>query len=263
MRTLPKLLLGSAIGLALSAHPSPYIKRDSGLLVPDKKIVQPAHMPFVVGPPKLSGTRTIAIRNHTSSTGTTLTLSGLGISSGDLCVIANLCSDDTTTPTSVVPSGFTQLSTTDTGTGFGQHQRFNFFYKVCTGSETTVSVMSGNQADDTLAVIWSKSSGTWGTPASVVNASDLSGATTPANQTITAGSGTAPLLVVGINCVFINSPTGVVNLIMSPTADASFTTSQYTSLGYKIYAASPANNTISSSSGSSTVLAGFYVQLGP
>jgi len=259
-----KFLLASTIAaLALPvSHPAPYVSRN-GLFVPEKKLVQPAHMPFVIGPPKLSGTRTIAIRNHVSSTGTTINLSGLGIAAGDFCVIANLCSDDTTTPTSVVPSGFTQLSTTDTGTGFGQHQRFNFFFKVLTGSETTLSVMSGNQAEDALAVIWSKSSGTWGTPASVVNASDLSGATTPANQTITAGSGTAPLLVVGINTVFINSPTGVVNLVMSPTADASFTSPQYTSIGYKIYPSSPANNTISSTSGSSTVLAGFYVQLGP
>lgn len=260
-----KLLLASTVAaMALPvAHPAPYVSRN-GLFVPEKKLVVPAHMPFVIGPPVISTSRTITFKNSVASTGTTISLSGLGIAAGDLCIIANLASDDTVTPTSVVPSGFTQISTSDTGTGFGQHQRFNFFYKVLAGSETTLSVMTGNQAEDSLAVIWSKSSGTWGTPQSVVNAFDLSGATNPANQTITAGSGTAPLLVFGINTVFINTtPLGQVHIVMSPTADASVATTQYTSLGYKIYAASPANNTISSNNSSSTVLCGAYIQLGP
>lgn len=117
---------------------------------------------------------------------------------GRLCILAdNACNSTSTTPTKVIPSGFTEIVAVDaTGTSIGI--RHTLSYKILNGTETSLTGQSGTQSTRKMALILSVQdrlitsisiSGTIGQQAV--------GTGTLAVQNIAATGQVAPLVLIG------------------------------------------------------------------
>lgn len=185
----------------------------------------------------------------------TVSLPG-SIASGDLGVLFDqVINGSSTMPTSVYPSGWTAIGTSQTASLSTVRVRFNMAYKVLDGTETTLTGMSDTYSNKLVLVFRKLASLTWGSPASVGAEANLSG---PADKTVTVG--TAPLIVLG---AVMN--TSALGMTPTQTATISGASGAYTQAqaGYIIYGAGAANNTITSSAGSGvyTAIGGFYFPL--
>lgn len=81
----------------------------------------------------------------------------------------------------------------------------------------------------------------------------------PPAQTITAGGGTPPLIVLGFYGL-VQSTTTVAGLLFSPTQDA-FLGSVSNRMAYRIYGSAPANTTIDQNDGGINFMASCYIQV--
>jgi hypothetical protein len=91
--------------------------------------------------------------NVTASNATSITMPTIQV--GDLAVLINTAVNTTTTvPTSVAPSGWTQITGGQTATSLGTNSRA--YYKVCTGAEsgTAITTMSYTSTSSSVIIIY-------------------------------------------------------------------------------------------------------------
>jgi len=108
-----------------------------------------------------------------------------GVQAGDLLVLADLALS-----ANVLPTDFTQIATDVVNT-----LRLSTSFKLATGSETTITGMSGSGAVSKILAVFRPN----GTVASygVFDAEQAATGGNPAGQTITSSGGTAPLIAFG------------------------------------------------------------------
>jgi hypothetical protein len=182
-----------------------------------------------------------SIVQQASSTSTTSTITApAGIIAGDLLVLMDSATSALSTPTSVIPAGFTQI-TQSNGTGGGAGQRQILSYKLADGSEAGASItgMTGNFLRKVLATFRGNVPATAVTPAGAA-AQTTSG--NPSAQIVPSGIGIGPLVVVAaygaIQAIDPRSftPSADGELFPAGTDDGYFK--------FKIYNSSPANVTV-------------------
>ena len=195
---------------------------------------------FGVGQQSLSELSFVA---SSTSTASTITLPA-GIQAGDLIVIYDTAaSNNSTVPTSVVPSGFTPALDQDFASSLARRQIVS--YKIADGSESSavVSIMSGTGASSTAALVFRGDA-----PISSVTPAGFTSQMTdgnPSAQVIPSGSGAVPLVAVAKWHVS-GSGTAINPRTMSPSEDGEITiagSSDYY-VKYKIYNSSPADVTV-------------------
>lgn len=196
----------------------------------------------------------ISFFGSTNSATSSISMPG-GIQSGDIGIIFDGAIDTgATPPSSVTPSGFTQIGTSQTSTFLTfSSMRWNMWYKVLDGTETSLTGMSAAAMYKTSAVM-RKTGGTWGSPSSIGNECVVTGGVTA--KTVTVGS--SPLFVMG----------GVTeqNVSFTPSAQGTFGPGGGTGVngGYIIYNTGASNVDVSSANLSATEAIGaFYVALTP
>lgn len=190
----------------------------------------------------------IAFRSSATSTGSTI-VAPSNIVAGDLLVLYDNVAGSA--PSSQVPSGFNTI----TDIPYLASRRAVCSYKIATGSEAgaTLTGMSGSTTMAKILLVFSTNGATAGTVKSIQSYYDDGN---PPAQTITSGSGTAPLLV----CGFIRSPTGSGNS-MSPTQDGIILNGTVHYGYYKIYNSSPSNVTFDTGTGNFTTLISFFIEV--
>jgi hypothetical protein len=174
-----------------------------------------------------------------------------GIVAGDLIVLYDNVANNTTLPTSVVPTGFTSILENTVST----NRRVICSYKIATGSEggTTITGMSVNNVAAKIILVFSTNGASSVTVKSVqYEATDND----PAAQVIPSGSGTAPLVAIGFN-----RNTSGTGISMSPTEDGSVVNSGHFGY-YKIYNSNPATNVTfdGGDGGVNNMLMSFYIE---
>ena len=179
------------------------------------------------------------------------------IQAGDIGIILDFTINTSgSSPTSVTPSGFNAIGTSQSDNAGPNYWRWNMSYKVLDGSETTITGMAAEACSLKQIVVFRKTSGTWSAPSSVNTAANYPSV---APQTVTVGA--APLFVLA--SVGVGSA-----LTMNPIYDANYTNScflgYYSDTGYLIYANSPSNNNVyGGTPGGIIFLGSFYVSLSP
>lgn len=198
-------------------------------------------------------TGTISFFGSSTSSSSTITWPA-STAAGDYAVLFDLAVNGTASaPASVTPSGFSAIGSSLTDTTAAIGSRFNCWYKVLVGGETTLTGMNGNATNSKMLAVFRKTSGTWGSAASINQA--ISNAGMPSTpQTVTVGS--APLFVIAGNML------GSLDGTLSPTAGGSFDDGSSSEVFYTVYNTSPSNVTVNR--GTSAIgLASFYIPLGP
>lgn len=192
----------------------------------------------------------------TSGTSTAANVTGpAGIQAGDILVLYDAAGNTSGTPSTVIPSGFTELAGASAGT---RNRRVS--YKLATGAEASASItgMNGTSANHKAILVFrGDATATSVSPGGVVQPAITDG--NPADETITAGGGAAPLIVVGAY-----GSTGAVSpIIFTPTEDGTVSVTTAILIRYKIYNASPADVTIGmNDEGNGNGLLGGYLAVG-
>lgn len=131
---------------------------------------------------------TFSLADSSTSTSSSISVPA-GVQAGDLILLADLCTGFGT-PAEVVPGGFTKISSLS-----DSNFRFTASYKIAEGTETTLTGQTGSLVVKALALLRGD------VPLASVTAStpQTRGPTPndPSPITVTASSGTAPLVVVG------------------------------------------------------------------
>lgn len=204
--------------------------------------------------PSNSSPLVVAFRSSTVSNGSTIAIPS-GCVAGDLLVLLDVANASTSTiPSSVTPSGFTNLANLGvTGT---TSMRAALWYRLATGSETTLTGLNGT--GDNSKVLLCFSGGISSVAPSTVNNQGTTG--NPSNQTVIASSGTPPLIVIG--AFGASGSVVTASRAMSPAGTYLEPASgDNASLGYKIYASAPANNTVSmGDTGRTNALISCYIE---
>jgi hypothetical protein len=193
---------------------------------------------FLTGKTALS-----SITQVLSATATTSTINFPGgIQAGDLIVFFDACfaSGFAGTPASVTPTGFT-LAQGNSGGGAASPftaGRFNTWYKLATGSESgALTGMNDTTMYKAMYVFRGNA------PATAITLGGAGGQLSdadPADVSVTASGGVAPLVVIGSY-----ASTGTVSpRTFSTTKDGEINANVRAYLAYKIYNSSPANSTI-------------------
>lgn len=176
-----------------------------------------------------------------------------GIKSGDVAVLFDNVANGGT-PTTVVPTGFTSaINTTDSAVVRGI-----ISYKVLNGSETTITGMTGDSLILKILMVFRGDS-----PVVQASSASANGQTTnvaPSNQSVTAGSGLPPLLVLA---GYYTNPVAGFSIGFSPSQDGIVNGSDSTRQRayYKIYNIAPADTTISmNDAGQQNMMQSFYLQ---
>jgi hypothetical protein len=196
------------------------------------------------------GGGTTSLAFHDSSTSAVATISvPAGLEAGDLMVLSDFAFN-TTNPTLVTPSGFTNWI----NAGDGANARLGVSYKIAIGDETTLTGMDGNLADNKILAVYRPdvaiSTITASTPTSQVTAGD------PSSQAITATAGTLPLIAFG----FYVSNGAVDPRTFSPAATGSINNGTAHYLLYQLQNAALADVSIDmDDEGSTNILAGGYL----
>jgi hypothetical protein len=190
-----------------------------------------------------------------TSTATTITAPA-DIQAGDVLLLLDKASDiDGGSPTAVVPTGFTNISTlNDTSV-----QTQICSYKIADGSEassTITGMVGGNNVRKAMIVIRPDA------PATAVNVGSLGAEISnanPAAKSVTASAGSPALIVIG---AYGNAFAAISPRTFSTTADAEITPATNLYLAYKIYNSSPADTSIDmDDEGTSNALQGFYLEV--
>jgi len=181
---------------------------------------------------------------------------------GDLLIFAEYArnTDAAVAPTSVIPTGFTQIGSSLSATAGTEGFRLNVAYKIATGADagTSRTGMNDNHMAKVMLVFNPGATivtTTLSTPNAEITAGD------PALQTVSASGQPAPLLVFAA----IGSPiSGYGYTTISPgfdSAPAASGTSASMILGYNIYNSSPANHSINiSDSGAMNAVTSWYMR---
>lgn len=185
-----------------------------------------------------------------TSTASTITIPA-SAQEGDVAILYDVANSGST-PTSVTPTGWTSIRS-----DAGSISRQNSSAKVLVAADAGASItgMSGtNWENKTLIVVRPN------VPARSFVAAGANGETTsgtPANQTVTASAGSAPLIVVAGYTISGSFGT----LTFSPTQDATVSNGSFQRLRYKIYNSAPADVTVGMSDAGLNWMQSFYLQV--
>jgi hypothetical protein len=154
-----------------------------------------------------------------------------GVQGGDLLVLLDNALG-ATVPATVIPTGFTSIGNINDG---GQARQI-LSYKIADGSEASTSITGMDSTSETKALYVFRGDApiTSASPASV-NGEATTG--NPVSQTVTSGSGLAPLIVIG----GYGANVAVSPRTMSPAKDGEINPSTVMYLAYKIYNLSPSD----------------------
>ena len=180
---------------------------------------------------------------------------------GDLAVLFDQATNGSGLPTEVVPTGFTQWSTSQTT---GALNRGVISYKVLVSGEpgSTITGMKGTagspNTNKVMFVFRSDTSSITAVTPSTLNSQGTG--SDPTLQTVSAASGAAPLIVLGQ--AWCSNTTSAFST-ESPAFDGTVTTSLADLIaGYKIYNSSPADHSIDMADlGSNNTLRSGYLQV--
>lgn len=201
--------------------------------------------------PKNTGSLALTFRSSAISTIATIVAPSV-ISAGDIIVLYDNGANSSGFPTTIVPSGFVGILNNT----IAANRRCICSYKIATGSEggTTITGMAATSSNAKIMFVFSSNG------ASSVNVKDIDFASStdtdlPA-QTITSGSGTAPLVALG----FSRNLLGNIGS-MSPQ-DGNVSAATGTHYGYyKIYNSSPSDVTVDTGDGgNNNMLMSFYLE---
>jgi len=229
-----------------------YLRRASGLWCPDYHLrfppergfaqpnysILPGHFPAgAVARAKGGVFTTLSLRTSATSTAATITVPA-SVVAGDILVLADRSRNNSngSAPTKVVPSDFTEVAD-----NLRNETRLITSYKLADGSEAGNSLAGMNENVNTKALyVFSGDAAIASLALKSVASEDTNG--TPATQTVTSGSGAAPLVVMGAYGTFNGAidPRG-----FSPAKDGEISPAQELYLAYKIYNSSPANVDVS------------------
>lgn len=201
---------------------------------------------------------TLSFLDSTVSSGSSVT-GPAGIQAGDLLVCWDVATDASAVALNPL-SGFTSI-VTDGDTGNDQYCVLS--YKIADGSEASASIsgMNGASSNTKLLMVFRPD-----VPISAVNVVDASITQTggdPGSESITAGGGVVPLVVLGAYAAL----SSIDSESFSPAADGEIERQPGSLLSnaellYKIYNSSPANVTIDvGDEGLSTTMAGCYLEV--
>jgi hypothetical protein len=200
---------------------------------------------------------TLAFNASATSSASTINNPASG-AAGDILVLLDLAGNTGgSTPSQVIPSGFTLIGTQTGSTGGGLvGLRATASYKLSVGSETSLTGQNGSFSNSKVLVRFRGSQ--------VVSSLSLLGVANPggtsgnpAAQNITASSGTPPLIVLG----FYGTMGTVDPRTMSPAKDGEVDNSSGLYIAYKIYNASPVNVSVDmDDEGDANFLMGCYIE---
>ena len=200
-----------------------------------------------------SGPPVTSLAFQASATGTTSVTGPASIIAGDLLVLANNAVTGGGAPSATVPSGFTSIGTVADGAS-----RSVISYKIADGSEASASIagMSGASFNaHCLYVFRGDEAVNTVTPGSVAGQITTGN---PTAQVVTSGSGSAPLVVIGV----YGSDVAVSPRSFSPAKSGEINVSTFYYLAYLIYNSSPANVTVDMDDESnSNVLQSCYLEV--
>ena len=205
------------------------------------------------------GLTTVSFIASTTSTAETITAPA-SINAEDLLVLFDSARATLAEPTAVTPSGFTNFISFSAISGPSSVGIRNMVsYKIADGTEDSTSItgMTGDITDNKVMLqfrgntsISSVTSNVIGSPAVTDN--------NPASQTITASSGTAPMILGALYA----SDTTVSPRTFSAVADGEVTSSTLLYAKYKLYDTSPSNHSADmDDEGTNNSLASFYLEL--
>lgn len=166
------------------------------------------------------------------------------VAANDIAIFVDCAFDgDGTPPSTVTPSGFALIGSSVSSNlpSDGLSVRANISRKVLAGSEggSTITGMTGTNSSNKAILVFRPTVGTWGTVSSVNAVAQDSD---PGDQTVTVGA--APGLVIA----WASIDGAVTDLTMYPSADGTVSMGSPTLIvGYIIYNAGAANNTVSTS----------------
>jgi len=174
---------------------------------------------------------TLTVGNSATSSATTIICPA--VNAGDLIVLLDRA-EGMSVPTTAVPTNFVSIVNSNDGAYFRQIMS----YKIATGSEGGTSLTGMVGSDYTYKGIWTFTGDIAITGVTALSAVGQSTDGNPSVQTVTSGSGVAPLLVFGAATSYKDN-TAV--LSMTPTEDAVLSPDSSWQFGYKIYNSSPSN----------------------
>lgn len=178
-----------------------------------------------------------------------------GAAIGDLAIFADFAVNAGSVPAAVTPSGWTKRGNMETG---GGNSRLVVFSKILVAGDPGLSItgMDGDVSDQKIIFTFSPNA-----RASVLNfgfeaVEGQNG--DPADQTVTAGAGHAPLVVLGFAAC-----TDAVGAFNAETPAFTAKTTQGNLIaGYRIYNSAPANHTVGMADlGARNALSSCYVEV--
>jgi hypothetical protein len=174
-----------------------------------------------------------------TSTGETIDAPA-GIVAGDLLVLLDKAQSDGTTPTAVLPTGFTSIHDDGLST-----IRQKASYKLADGSEASASItgMVGNFGNAKILLVFRGNNAAQSL--TLAGAAGEATAGDPSAQVVGASGGTAPLIVLG----FYGAPGGLAGLDIdtrsfTPAKDDEVNSTTRLYAAWKIYDSSPADVTV-------------------
>lgn len=206
--------------------------------------------------------RTISFFASSVANAATITLAS-GIQAGDIIILWDHPISPTALPTLVVPTGFTQAGSifNSVASGSGFFSRGVISYKLANGGEggSAITGMSSDSDQKKVAMVFRPNF----TPTTLTSLSVNGEMTTgnPALQTVSSGSGAAPLIVFGFYGQTVNT---ISTRTFSPSEDAEITNGTATFFAkYKIYngGASLSNHSVDMpDAGDLNALQSFYLE---
>lgn len=198
----------------------------------------------------------ISLFASATSTAATITWPG-SLQSGMVAFLIDHANNAAGTPTSVTPSGFTNIPLS--GTSTDSFHRALVSYKILTGSESgSLTGMDGTGQD--RKVMWIFTGTQPITGVTITSATSQLTSNNPASQNITVSSGTPPLVFLASASNLNNSSSAFSTA--SPAFDSTLATSSGLLIsGYKIYNSLPQDHTIDMNDlGTSNILISLYAQ---
>ncbi len=187
-----------------------------------------------------------------TSTATTIT-APRGIQLGDLIVFLDF-STAGTTPTSVIPTGFTAIGTSlTTGT-----DRQNVSYKLADGTEggTSITGMAGTFRDKAMYVFRGNVAATGIVISSPINEQVTTA--DPTAQVVLSGAGAVPLVVLA---AYSSNTSSITARSFTPAKDGEINSSNFNWLAYKIYNSSPADVTVDMADFGTNFMKSFFARM--
>jgi len=206
--------------------------------------------------------RTLSFVASATSSATSITLPA-GIQAGDIIALWDKAASINATPTTIIPTGFTSVGNifNSVPSSLTYLARSIMSYKIASGSEGGASIagMSSDGIVHKIAMVFRPNfTPSTATPKSVGGEVTVNN---PASQTVSASSGTVPLIVFGF---YGQTNNAISPRTFSPSEDGEISTSTICFAKYKIYngAATPANHSVDmDDEGDLNILQSFYLEI--